>query len=284
MKEKGYLASKLITINSFYLPKPRTQQATSSVKLLMYLNEGDQTLVQSVSLKGVTALSLDESKKLLRVQEGAPLNLFAFGEGIENLKKTFRDKGYFSFKIENEGTDALIAYSQENRLADIKLEIEEGPQFRVSQVEVEGLVKTKEYIVHRELVFHPGEILGESQLLQSEIQLKRLGIFSSVVIRIETILLNPATKLSELRQLKLIESLAWGTGFRNDLGIRAFGQLSYTNLWGMNHTVSVSASVNRRFYNYNFAEGQVQFSYLWPWFGLPGLTFRPAISMTEPNT
>jgi len=43
----------------------------------------------------------------------------------------------------------------------------------------------------------------------------------------------------------------------------------------------MNASVNRRFYNYNFAEGQLQFSYLWPWFGLPGLTFRPAIAVAK---
>jgi outer membrane protein assembly factor BamA len=76
--------------------------------------------------------------------------------------------------------------------------------------------------------------------------------------------------------------LAYGPGFRNDLGIRAFGQLSYTNLWGMNHTVSVNASANRRFYLYNFAEGQIQVSYLWPWFlGAPNLTFRPTLSIAQ---
>jgi outer membrane protein assembly factor BamA len=81
--------------------------------------------------------------------------------------------------------------------------------------------------------------------------------------------------------------VAGGPGYRNDLGIRAFGQAAYTNLWGLNHTVSLVANVNRRFWSdpalyYRFVEYQAQLSYVWPWFaGQKDLTFRPMITSSE---
>ncbi len=279
MKEKGYLAAKLVTISSIYPPQPKTHQANSAVKLIVYLYEGEQTLVQSLTFSGNQVLKLSDIKNFLHVGEGNALNLFAFTEGLEALKKAYRDRGYLSFKIMNEGTDTLISYSHENHLADISLQMDEGPQYHVSQIEIDGVAKTKEFIIRRELNLKKGDVLGESRLIESKINLQRLGIFSVVTIKPID---DPGQAGYKIVRISVQEAdrgtLTWGPGFRNDLGVRLFSQLAYSNLWGLNHTGSINASVNRRFSDYNFPEGQIQFSYLWPWFGLPGLTFRPAIS------
>ena len=179
----------------------------------------------------------------------------------------------------NEGTEGLVVYKQENHLADIHLQVEEGIQYRVSHVEVEGIERTLELVVRRELTFHEGEILTEPQLADSERKLRRLGIFSSVAIRPID---DP--EASGLKVVKVVVHeadrgvLTGGPGLRNDLGIRLFGQLSYTNLWGLDHTGLLNVTANRRFYLYNFAVYQAAFSYIWPWFGFRDLTFRPGIS------
>jgi outer membrane protein insertion porin family len=278
MKEEGYLSAKLVTINTYYPPKPKTQRANSSVRLLIYLYEGDQTLIEGISFKGLTVMTREEVGKILNSKVGNPLNLFAFSDGIEALKKAYRERGYFGFRILNEGTDSLIEYSQENHAANISLEFEEGPEYRVSAVEIEGLTKTKEQVVRRELKFQEGEVLTESQLVQTERQLRRLGIFSTVTIRpVE----DPSKPGYKIMRINLHEAergiLTWGPGFRNDLGVRGFAQLAYTNLWGLNHTASFSANINRRYYLYNFIEGQGQLAYAWPWFGVADLTFRPTL-------
>jgi outer membrane protein insertion porin family len=282
MKESGYLSAKLITVNLFYPPKPRTQQANSSVRLLIYVYEGAQTKVQNFQLEGLTVFSRAEVEKLLNTQEGNPLNLFALSEGIELLKKNYREKGFLGFRILNEGSDSLIKYSQENQAADISLQLDEGPQFQVSHIEIEGLVKTQDFIVRRDLEFAEGEVLTESKIIQSERNLRRLGIFSAVNIRYID---DPTSPGSKIVRIGLQEAdrgiLTWGPGFRNDLGVRAFGQLAYTNLWGLNHTASVTANVNRRYYLYNFIEGQAQFAYTWPWFKIADLTFRPVVSLGQ---
>src|SRR5262249_48296688 len=57
IKSRGYLASKLITINTVFPQKHRLDPPKSSVRLIVYIYEGDQTLVHSVRLKGVQVFS-----------------------------------------------------------------------------------------------------------------------------------------------------------------------------------------------------------------------------------
>lgn len=281
IKAKGYLSAKLVTINTVYPPRPRTQVANGKVHILIYLYEGDQTLVQSLSISGNTVFSTEEIKAILKMNPGEPLNLFAFNEGIEALKAKYKERGYLDFKIVNEGTDTLVQYSQENRIAQINLQLDEDEQFKVSEIEVEGLGRTHEDVVRRELVFHKDEVLTTPQMNQSEQKLRRLGIFSEVNLHLID---DPEKKSYKIVRVTVRESdrgiLTWGPGLRNDLGIRLFGQLSYTNLWGRNHTVSITANANRRINKtYQFGEGQFQVAYAWPWFLIPDLTFRPVASI-----
>ncbi len=282
MKEKGYLSARLVTINAVYPAKPKTQQQNSSVKLLVYLYEGDQTLVEGVTVQGASVLSEADIQRILQIHMDEPLNLFALGEGIDAIKKIYRDRGYLGFRLINEGTNSLVQYSQENRVARINLQVDEGPLFRVSHIEVEGLTYTHENIVRRELSIFVGEVLKEKDLILSERKLRKLGIFSSVLIKAMDDPVTPGVKLVRI-SLKEADRgvLTYGPGFRNDLGVRFYGQLSYSNLWDENHTLSISASVNRRFNTYNFGEGQAQISYVWPWFGVRELNFRPTIDISR---
>lgn len=282
LKSRGYLGAKLVTVKSEFPRVPTTKAPGSEVKLTIYIYEGDQTIVQSTTFDGAKALSPDAIREILNVQVGGPLNLFAFSEGIDALKSVYRAKGYLDVRILNEGTDSVIRYSEENRSADISLEVSEGPQYRVSRSIVEGLEKTKEDIVRREFKFVDGQVLSESQILETEAVLRRLGIFSTVAIHATN---DPTREGYKIVRVVVQEgspgSVGGGLGFRNDLGIRAFGQTDYTNLWGKNHTVSLNLNANRRLVDYEFIEYQAQLSYIWPWFAIPELTFRPAVSLSR---
>jgi len=296
MKSQGYLGAKLVTISRTYNEKKH------SVRLLVYLYEGDQTLVRDLKLKGAAAISPDEVKRILRIQEASPLNLFAFSEGIETLKAAYRARGYLDARILNEGVaeggSAVILYSQENRVADIYLELDEGPQFKVNRIAIEGLSKTKEDVVRRELLFREDDILESYRVTESEARLRKLGIFSVVTVRAENDLDKAGYKNVKISiQEGTPGIIAGGIGIRNDLGARVFGQTAYTNLWKRNHTVSLNANLNRRFDedfcanpaqrlagekgDLCFVEYQFQLGYVWPWFMLGATTFRPKFTVEK---
>jgi outer membrane protein assembly complex protein YaeT len=261
--------------------KPRKIDSDKSVDVTIYLYEGEQTIVRRTEFIGNRAFSTDEVKKILSVSENKPLNLYTFNEGLENLKTAYRNKGYLSVRFANENTDSVVQYSEQNRLADISLEIVEGPKYKVGTVSIEGLVSTKEYVVRRELLLKEGDILEETRLTGSEARLHRLGIFSVVTIH--------ATDDPEHEDVKNVKIsvqegtpglIAGGAGIRNDLGLRVFSQVGYQNLWGENHTLALSLAANHRFQDFNFVEYEAQLAYVWPWFFLGETTFRPTATLT----
>ena len=300
MKSQGFLGAKRITI------KVNDSSDFRRVNLIVYLYEGDQTMIRTLKLPGLTALKSSEAAALLGVQEGAPLNLFAFSKGVENLKAAYRDRGYLDIKLLNEGMATVVTYSDENRRADIQLDVQEGPQFRASKITVEGEGKTRPEVALREVQFSEGDVLSAHLITESEARLRKLLIFSAVALRMEDDPARPGYKNVVVSvQEGAPGILAGGVGYRNDLGVRVFGQYEYTNLWHRNHTFAFNANVNRRFDadfcsklearqkagvapsgETCFLEYQFQLGYTWPWFGLEELTFQPKLTFerTQYNT
>lgn len=293
LKSEGYLAAKLVSISRTY------RRNGERVDLVIYLYEGEQTTVESVQYDGLTVFTAPEVSRFLGNEADKPLNLYALNEGLEVLKANYRDRGYLDVKIKNEGTARLVLYSQENRIANIHLEMDEGIQYRITQIQIEGLQKTKPSTVIRELEVREGEILSERQWYQSEAKLRRLGVFSIASIKAFP---DPDRKDGKILKITVEEGtpglIAGGIGLRNDIGGRAFGQIQYANLWGDNHTVLLSGAANRRFpgFGYQFCgsssqnaeapnsdhcfiEYSVSLGYVWPWFAWGETTFRPRISL-----
>src|SRR5262249_31052694 len=142
-------------------------------------------------LKNIDA---EEARKLLSVQPGAPLDLSAFNEGLEELKARYRNKGYLDMRITNEDSDSLVRYSNKNRIAVVTLDIDEGVQYRVTSISIEGLTKTRAFIAERELQFKVGDVLEEGKVIESERRLRRLGLFGSVKIQHRINAKDPTTR------------------------------------------------------------------------------------------
>lgn len=290
MKSQGYLSAKLVTIGRKFTPDKL------GVDIVIYLYEGEETRVRSVKVEGVGVFSDSELRRILNVGEGAPLNLFAFNEGIEALKAAYREKGYLGVRIANEGTDQVVQYSVQNKIADLWLEVAEGYQYRVSRIDIVGLDKTNVVVAERELALKEGDVIEEGKVLESEARLRKLGIFSGASIRMNDDPRKPGHKILRVQiQEGTPGVLAGGVGLRNDLGVRLFGQAGYSNLWWRNHTATASFYTNRRFKpagdsaldevrranaaENNFLEYQAQIAYVWPWQLWGDTTFRPSIQV-----
>lgn len=293
VKSQGYLGAKVVNISRSYTLDGK------KVNIVAYVYEGEQTIVDRITFRGLSVLTPGEVKQILGVKEEQPLNLYAFSEGIEILKSSFRARGYLDMRITNERADSVVTYTQENRIADILLELEEGVQYRITKIVVNGLRKTKQKVVDRELEMRVGDIAEEPKIFQSEANLRRLGVFGSSTIKLEQ---DPEKNDGKILIVNVEEGtpglIAGGVGLRNDLGGRAFGQISYSNLWGRNHTISLSAAANRRFKRFGanfcpndvqreespntdhcFVEYDVSLDYAWPWIFIGQTTFRPGASV-----
>ncbi|MCC7440061.1 MAG: BamA/TamA family outer membrane protein [Bdellovibrionales bacterium] len=274
IKSQGFLSAKLVTVNRGKAVRG------DEFPLVIYLYEGEQTLVRDVKFEGASAIDSEQISRILGLRRREPLNLYAFTEGLEALKTAYRRKGYLDAVVTNENSDSVIRYYEKNRFADVVLAISEGPRFSVSKVEVTGLVKTREEIVTRELAFREGGDLDEERLNTSESRLRRLGIFSNVRMQHRTDPERPNAKLVRVDVTEVTPGYyGAGVGYRNDLGVRVFGELGYSNIGGRNQSWFVGGNANRRIEDFRYIEYQVQVGYVWPWFvGAPELTFRPQLT------
>lgn len=275
LKSQGYLSAKVLSVNTVLIP------SELKAEILVYIYEGDQTKIRDIEIVGAEHISADTIQELLGIKEQEPINLYTLSEGLEQLKIHYREKGFLDFKILNEFDEKqpIVSYFQKNQWTKIFLKIEEGPLFKVKDIEIYGLKQTKEEVALREVEILPGDVLTEISLKRSENNLKRLGIFSSVRVK-----MSDVENTIDQKNIKFVveESIpgivGGGVGIRNDIGARAFGEVGYTNLWGMNHSWNLSAEGNRRFEKFRFFEYQFILGYQWPWFLFPKINFRPSLS------
>ncbi len=272
LKKRGFLSAKLIAIKSEEAQK-------NNVNIRIFINEGVQTTIQSIDFSGNHVFTAEALKQFLGLKEEQPLGLLKLEEGLERIRKEYRNLGYLDVKISNENSGNLTTYSERNQFAFLNIEIDEGTQWFYSQLKIFGTEKTQNIVIEREIVLQVNEPISEKKLLDTEDRLRRLGIFSQVTIE-----LTPSDQGGKYKDLKVSVSeavpgnMGLGMGFRNDLGVRVFGEVTYANLWGLNHAWVFNTSVNRRLSDYRFLEFSAQTGYIWPWFTLGETTFRPNLS------
>jgi len=272
LKKKGFLSAKLIAIKT-------SEAGKNKVNIRVFINEGIQTTVQSIEFNGNHVFPSEVLKQSMGMREDQPLSLAKLEEGLERIKKEYRNLGYLDAKILNESSGLLITYSERNQFAFLSVEIEEGTQWFYSQLKIFGTDKTQNKVIEREIQLQAGGPISESKLLETEDRLRRLGIFNQVTIE-----LVPSAQGQQYKDLKVSVSedvpgnVGFGAGVRNDLGLRLFGEMTYANLWGLNHAWVINLSANHRWSNFRFIEFSAQTGYIWPWFTLGETTFRPNLS------
>ncbi len=273
LKNRGYLSAKLIAI------KTEESEAGSGVRIRCFVNEGVQTRIQSIDFRGNVVIDQPRLLALLGFTEGEPLSLPKLEDGIDRIKQEYRNLGYMDFLITNESDQQLVSYSEKNQFAYLSFDFDEGGRYSLGKFEIYGNDATRRKVIEREILVRPGETLGEGQIQATEDNLRRLGIFSQVNLESRN---DP--ELPQVRDLKVSVQEAVpgnstaGIGFRNDLGIRTFGGVSYSNLWGLNHTWALDVTLNRRLTIYRFMEYTAQVTYTMPWAFLGPTTFKPSLS------
>ncbi|MBS1959656.1 MAG: BamA/TamA family outer membrane protein [Bdellovibrionales bacterium] len=284
LKRRGYLSSKLIAVKS------EESKDQKQIDIRLFVSEGLQTRVQAIEFHGNRAITSDKLLSYLGMKEGDPLNLSQLEDGIDRMKREYRNLGYLDVKISNETGGQLVTYSEKNQYAYLTFNFDEGSELRLSGVKIYGNETTRAEVILRELQIQEGDPLAEDKMLETEERLRRLGVFNQVKLELTS---DTGSELTRNMKISVVEGIPGnagvGFGFRNDLGLRVFGEVSYSNLWGLNHGWALNMSANRRLggflstatnrlNDFRFYEFEARLSYFWPYVFLGETNFRPNIS------
>jgi outer membrane protein insertion porin family len=114
--------------------------APSKVRVTYNITEGGKARIRAIDIEGNTVFTDRQIRKRLKTRT-AKLRFFggiydeqAFQEDLLRMQAMYRQKGYEEFKV----TGTSFDYSPDGKSMFITMQIEEGPQYHVASVRVQG--------------------------------------------------------------------------------------------------------------------------------------------------
>lgn len=164
----------IMNLGYFANVEVKTEKFFDGIKLIFMTVENP--IFKEVKINGLTKIKDEEIKPFFSQKQGEIFNMTAFKEDLSKALKYCKEtKGLFiepkakgSFGIAADGT--------------VNLELVE---IRIGRIKIQGLVKTKENVVRREISFKEGDILDYNLLREDYLKLMRLRLFDNIDIQFE---------------------------------------------------------------------------------------------------
>jgi outer membrane protein assembly factor BamA len=212
LMEADALSMKNLYIsNGFLSARVEGQAAETGGKksgdLIVHFNieEGKQTLVSSLQVEGMHALTEEKIRGYLGALPGQPFSDINVSSDRDNVLALYYNQGFpeatFTYTAEPDTSpEAQAATAKENARAEkltgeaakfaieraqpVKLvyKIEEGPRISVKRIFLTGYNHTRQRVIRREVKVKPGAPLREGEVVESQQKLYNLGVFNRVTI------------------------------------------------------------------------------------------------------
>ncbi len=197
----------------------------------------ENPVVTAVEVKGNMVVSTDDIVKTLGVPIGQVLNTITMRTGARAVEKLYQDRGYVLARVSD------VSVSPEGVLT---VTVAEG---RIEAITIEGLHKTKEYVVRRELMFKPGDVFNANVVNASLKRLFQLQYFSDVKAQPGPGTAPDTVDVTVLVTEQRTAALTLGIGYATIGGIQGLVGLRDQDFGGNGQ--SVTAQYNNSAYNGN---------------------------------
>jgi len=160
------------TISSEY-----SADSTGQVHVIISINEGKQTMVESVSFAGNKLLRDEALKALIETKSDLPFNPFALESDYLVVINEYDARGYHDASVTAD-VDLLEG-------ARIIYQISEGERIHVSKVATEGVPSISKERLGIAIGMRTGTVLTNKTIAEGRKRLHDLGIFSRIRVREE---------------------------------------------------------------------------------------------------
>jgi outer membrane protein insertion porin family len=175
-------------VTAVITPLPRNR-----VDVRLNFEEGDAAKIQQVNIVGNELFEDDELFKLMELQFDAPWWNFlsetryqqqTLSGDMETIESFYKDQGYLQFQIES----TQVAMTPEKDGIYITLNVEEGEQYAISDVELSGDLLGFENFISSVLPLRSGELYNQAEVTYTEEFIsKYLGRFGYAYPTVTTI-------------------------------------------------------------------------------------------------
>lgn len=160
---------------------PDVVKSGNGVKIIYSVMENP--VLNGVNIIGNTVYSTDELLKVIRTEPGKVFNINTIREDRDRILRKYQDDGYTLTEVADvviNGNLELEIYLSEGKVRDIQFKKMVTKQKGARRKPTDDVLKTKDYVIERELEFSKDEIFNSKKYDESVKNLMRLGHFKNV--------------------------------------------------------------------------------------------------------
>ena len=210
-QSRGYLDARITpSIDDRFEGVPDRRRVT------LLIDEGPRTTVHSLTVLGIDAATQSKIWPSLVSKPQQPYSLERAHADRDRILDYLGDHGYTHADANWRVTPAMT-----NHQVDLEFQVAPGGQDRIQHIVVLGNEHVRLGLVNRELHFHEGEPINQSELLESQRRLYNLGVFNQVQITPQDQPRPPTRKRTLLVGLE--ESRRWILGYGGGFEVQQLG-------------------------------------------------------------
>jgi outer membrane protein assembly complex protein YaeT len=241
--EKGYLNPVISP------PQVQVDRNQKIIHITLPVEQGPQSRIHSLEIKGNRIFRAEELKKGLRSAEKAIYRPSLLSEDRNHLFNFYKSKGYQEVTVGVE-----IVSEPEGPEVNLIFTINEGELHTIAEIDISGNIRTPDYVIQRELLFREGDPVNMEKLMLSQKKLYDLSIFKSVNIRRQPLesLTGQEKILVEVQEDSMF-ALSYGLRYSSEEKFEVFGQLDSVNIFGRGRNGLIYYKWNERQKNFRFS-------------------------------
>ncbi len=237
---KGYPDARVVSVD--VVPTGEEDDKVVYVNVVYTIEEGSRWTIGDISFSGNEVFSDETIQNLITMKPGDAYDAQNIAVQQEALSSLYYDNGYIrsmiSFNPVRDDVNHTISYD---------ITIEEGSQSVVEAIVINGLTKTRPYVLEREITLKVGDVFSRSALIRSQQNMMNTGLLSTV--RADLLYGNTPDgviiefTVEEGNQMELQFGATFG-GTVDGFPISGFLQWADRNLAGTGRDLSISTTLS----------------------------------------
>ncbi|MGE5851187.1 MAG: outer membrane protein assembly factor BamA, partial [Candidatus Methylomirabilota bacterium] len=255
--KRDELARDLDRIRALYLDhgyldiavaEPEIQLDTDRKKLriVIRVEEGPQYRIRDLTIRGNSLFSESEIRGLIQSRADGIFSRETLQRDLVAVTDRYAERGYLF---------ADVAPVTDIRRADstvtVALEITEGRQAFVNQIEITGNARTRDKVLRRELRLVEGDVFNSRLFQESRRNLMNLGFFEEVKLDTKRAAAEDRVDLAVDVKEKPTGAFSIGGGYSTVDGFIGVATISQNNLFGYGKRISLSGQLGENANRFN---------------------------------
>ncbi len=209
--------------------------------LVYHVSEGGRFRVSKIEFSGNKVFATDELRKLLETRTGQPVSRAKIRDDVVAMTEKYSERGYAVVSVNPDVVPDL-----EKKTAEVFYQIEEGDIYHIGRIDISGNIKTRDYVIRREILLNEGDTFNSRLLKRSYERINNLNFFDNVQMQPEPVPEKKKVNIDVKVRERPTGFLSVGGGYSSVDHLIGMVDLTQGNLGGRGQYVKASAQLGGR--------------------------------------